>query len=223
MNRSLLKSNAERIGVSLNEAQLDSFDAYESFLYRVNETRNLTRVPREECWSRHFLDSLTLSPLIKSNSSVLDIGTGAGFPGLCLAITREDLRVTVLDSNSKYIEFVRECVALLRIDVRMIHERAEAIAHDAAYREKFDVVTGRAVAPLDAFGEISAAFVAEGGLFLPMRTVTESPASFEKFGLKLLQVHDVQVGDAMRRIPVYEKIAPTDSKYPRKWSQIRRR
>ncbi len=225
-----LAEHAQAFGLALTRTQLEAFAVFERHLYEANAVMNLTRVPQSECWSRHFLDSLALSPLIPNGSSVIDIGSGPGFPGACLAIARADLRVTCLDSSNKAVAFMSRLFApsgLLPVLFQIVGARAEIAAHDRALRESFDVVTGRAIAPFPIHTEISAGFAKVGGRFVPMRTpkerdeITQFPAA--KLGLQLAELKTVRISPlgAERLFPVLLKKGKTPGEFPRGWSQIK--
>ncbi|MER3466717.1 MAG: 16S rRNA (guanine(527)-N(7))-methyltransferase RsmG, partial [Armatimonadota bacterium] len=173
MDGKALQAEAVKLGLHLTRAQLEAFGFFEAALYEANSVMNLTRVPKEDCWVTHFLDSLLLSPLIPNGASVLDIGSGAGFPGVCLAIARADLVVSCMDGNGKFARFLQTNFApggRLPFLMEVIEARAEVASHSPALRERFDFVTGRALAPLPVQLELSAAFTRVGGLVVPMRT-----------------------------------------------------
>ncbi|MCW5946638.1 MAG: 16S rRNA (guanine(527)-N(7))-methyltransferase RsmG [Fimbriimonadales bacterium] len=230
MNGAALSENAAALGVQLTRVQLEAFALFEKFLYEANATMNLTRVPQDECWSRHFLDSLAISPMIPKGSNVLDIGSGPGFPGACLAIARSDLRVTCIDSSNKAVSFMARVFgpnSTLPVLYQVINARAETAAHDSKLRESFDVVTGRAIAPFPVQAEISAAFVKVGGIFVPMRTPKERDeiAKFPamRLGLHLSEFKSVRVAalGADRLFPNFAKKGKTPGEYPRGWSKIK--
>ena len=206
---------AEEYGINLNAGQLKAFETFEDRLYEANKTKNLTRVPRSECKTRHFLDSLSLSPLVPEGNSVVDLGSGAGFPGVPLAIARPDLRVTLLDAAEKEIRFLESLAAIL--------QRAEIAARMPEFRERYDVATARALAPLAIQAEVSAAYVRVGGLFLPQRMEQEETPEYTNLGLKLEERRLVEVQGAKRLIPVYRKSEPTPDRYPRTWAAIKKR
>lgn len=221
MNKTGLSNACENLGVPLTSDQLEAFDSFENDLYEANRTKNLTRVPREECWVRHFLDALLPQGLFPRNATLLDIGTGPGFPAWPLACARPDLQVTGLDSNGKMLAFLR---THLLPNLHAVFARAE----EYNARERFDVVTGRAVAPLSAQLEISAAFAKRGGLVILMRTDKDRP-EIERFepsvlGLRLREVEEgllpLDPEPAVRLFPVYEKIAATPARFPRRWAEI---
>jgi len=232
MNAKELLENAETYGLKLSDAQLQAFALFEKELYRANARMNLTRVPQEECWARHFLDSLVLNPLIPQNAHVLDIGSGAGFPGAVIAIARPDVRVTCLDSSRKATDFLRNLFGsggAIPILHEIVVARAEEAAHESRFRESFNFVTGRAIAPFPLQIEISAAFVALRGLFVPLRTPKERklirtfPSA--KLGMQLIELREVEVKpiEAIRLLPVLKKIERTPDKFPRSWAKIRAR
>lgn len=210
------------MGLELSEAQLDSFSAFEEALYEANKVMNLTRVPQEDCWRRHFLDSLLLSSMIPDGASVLDIGSGPGFPAWPLACARPDLRVTALDSSKKMIGFLR---TQFLPNLSAIQDRGE----DWRKREAFDFVTGRALAQLPIQLELSAAPCKVGGLVVPMRTPAEkdtfADSVFQELGLKLERVVERHLpgGDVVRAFPAYRKLTETPKHFPRKWPDMRKR
>ncbi len=213
---------ARALGLVLTRAQVDAFVAFESRLYEANRVMNLTRVPPEECWSRHFLDSLLFHDLIPQGSRVLDIGTGPGLPAWPLACARPDFSVVALDSSGKMIGFLRT-QPLPNLKPQL--GRAEADLE----RERFDVVTGRAVAPLAIQLELSAAACRMGGLLLPLRTAHDAPeiarlAAENPLGLRLEEtvIRRVSGLDAERWCPVFRKVKHTPRLYPRSWAEIRR-
>lgn len=200
---------------------MDQLEEFENRMYAANEVMNLTRVPREEAWVRHFLDSLLAQDLIPQGSSVLDIGTGPGLPAWPLACVRPDLKITALDSAGKMIGFLNGNPLP---NLEPVLGRAE----DWGVREKFDVVTGRAVAPLGIQLEISAPPCKVGGVVVAMRTPAEEELAraFEGEGLGLQLESVVSRAlpgtDVVRLFPIFRKTAKSDRQYPRNWAEIKR-
>lgn len=207
------------LGLALSDLQLDAFERFEDALYAWNQRKNLTRVPREECWIRHFLDSLLFHDLLPQAGKVLDLGTGPGFPAWPLAQARPDLSITALDSNGRMLDFLRTQPLP---NLRVVQRRAEEFGEQG-----FDVVTGRAVAPLAAQVEVSARPCRIGGSVIPMRTGSDDPPpprAVAKLGLTLVDVIDrtLPITGAKRRFPVLKKVVETPKGYPRTWSAILR-
>lgn len=228
MDGKALAENAKQFGLELTRTQLEAFALFEKKLYEANASMNLTRVPQEECWSRHFLDSLSISPLIEKGASLLDIGAGAGMPGACIAIARPDITVSVMDSANKEFRFLSSLFGgrgQLPVLYEIILARAEDAAREPSLRESFDFVTGRALAPLAIQGELSAAFVIVGGKFVPMRTPADSsePFAANKLGLQLIDktFPVIKPIAATRYLPVYKKTGKTPPEFPRAWAKIK--
>jgi 16S rRNA (guanine527-N7)-methyltransferase len=179
---------------------------------------NLTRIPREEAWLRHFVDSLLFQDLVPQGVEVLDVGTGPGFPAWPLACARPDLKVVALDSNGKMLGFLRS-QPLPNLEV--VQERAE----EWDQRERFDVVTGRAVAPLPIQLELSAPFLKVGGLLIPMRTPADNLAEpdWEVLGLRPAGLHrrSLPGTDVVRVFPLFAKERPCPNWCPRRWAEMK--
>jgi 16S rRNA (guanine527-N7)-methyltransferase len=213
---------ARTLGLLLTQEQLGQFEAFEEALYRANEVMNLTRVQKEECWIRHFVDSLLFQDLVPLNSSVLDIGTGPGLPAWPLACARPDLSITAMDSSGKMLGFLRSQPLP---NLNIIQSRAE----EWMVREEFDVVTGRAVAPLPVQLEISAAFAKVEGSVIPMRTPAErseaNKFAASQLGLKLEASDErgLPGTDIRRLFLTFRKVEKTPPRFPRAWSEIKRK
>ncbi len=221
MDRTGFQRAAASFSLELSEAQLEQFEAFEENLYETNKVMNLTRIPKEECWLRHFIDSILFQDLLQQGATVLDIGTGPGFPAWPLACARPDLRVTALDATGKMIAFL-EKNPLPNL------EPVLARAEDWKVRDRFDVVTGRALAPLGIQLEVSAAPCQVDGAVIPMRTPSEE-ADIEGFegdglGLKLEKIErrSIPGTDIVRLFPIFRKVSKTDREYPRNWADIKR-
>ena len=179
---------------------------------------NLTRVPSEAAWLRHIADSLLFQDLVPQGSSILDIGTGPGFPAWPLACARPDIHVTGLDSNGKMVSFLRT-QPLPNLEV------VQARAEDWRDCERYGVVTGRAVAPLPIQLELSAEPCRVRGAVIPMRTSADDPLAVKlaPLGLELESIQKrTLAGSGIERVfPIYRKTKPTRSGYPRRWAEIR--
>jgi len=219
MDRTAFVGSLRELGLEFSEAQLSAFEAFEESLFRANEVMNLTRVPRAECWLRHFVDSLLIAEFIPDGASVLDIGTGPGFPAWPLACARPDLKVCGLDSSGKMMGFLRSQPLP---NLSAVQARAE----DFDSGPGFDVVTGRALAPLGIQLELSAWHVRKGGLVIPMRTNSEESGfaarAISRLGLRLLRVeHRPLPGtDVVRSFPIYERIGAAPKR--RTWAEVKR-
>lgn len=222
MNAEAFVRECSQLRLAISPETLAQFSEFESDLYLQNKTRNLTRVPQEECWIRHFLDSLLICSLIPESASVLDIGCGPGFPSWPVAAARPDLLVTALDSSGKMLDFLRRHPLP---NLAIVQDRAETWG----VRNRFDFVIGRAVAPLSVQLEISAAPLRMGGFAVPMRTPTDrsevNRLANNPLGLRLVDIADAElpVLRAMRLFPVFEKVGRTPETYPRSWAEIRHR
>ncbi|MGN0592572.1 MAG: 16S rRNA (guanine(527)-N(7))-methyltransferase RsmG [Ruminococcus sp.] len=216
---------------SLTQEQYDAFTIYSTFLVEYNQKVNLTAITEpEEIWKKHFLDSVY--PLryveIPENAAVMDVGTGAGFPGVPMAIYRKDLKITMLDSLQKrlvFLEQLAEKTGLLWW--RCVHGRAEDVGNQSEFREQYDVVTARAVAALPVLCEYCMPFVKVGGCFLALKGPNESSAD-ARYAISLLGgvVEDeivYSLGDEERRLIVIRKISHTPTNYPRKSSRIKQK
>lgn len=201
---------------------LDAFERFEEDLYAQNAVMNLTRVPREESWIRHILDSLLFVDLIPHEAELLDIGTGPGFPAWPIALVRPDVQVMAMDSSGKMLGFMNRHPLPNLSPVQM---RAE----ECGFLEAFDVVTGRAVAPYGTQLELSAAATKVGGAVIPMRTVNELEAiktfNAGRLGLSLasIETRPLPGTDIVRVFPVLRKVRPTPSEFPRRWADIKKR
>ncbi len=209
-------------GFALTPVQEEAFLEFGRALYETNAVMNLTRVPVEECVSRHFLDSVLVAPLLEVGWSVVDVGTGPGFPAWPLACARPDLMVTALDGSNKGLGFLRRHPLP---NLRVVQARAE----EWTERERFDAATGRALAPFPVQMEVCAPWVRKGGLLVPFRTPAEL-AQVEAFpagrlGLRLERVVEVPLPetDVIRLFPVFVKVERTDRAFPRRWAEIKAR
>lgn len=215
-------------GMNLDEEKYRLFDEYAELLVNWNEKINLTAITDAEgITEKHFLDSVAMfkNDLVAQNSTIIDVGTGAGFPGIPMKIFRNDLNVTLLDSLNKRIKFLEEVSDKLSLGLNCIHSRAEDGAKKENLREKFDVATARAVAPLPILCEYCLPYVKVGGSFIalkgPNENAKDSFTAYRTLGAEISEIIEYQLpcGDN-RQIIVYKKIKETPSKYPRNPSQI---
>ncbi|MCD8205820.1 MAG: 16S rRNA (guanine(527)-N(7))-methyltransferase RsmG [Clostridia bacterium] len=190
-----------------------------------NSKYNLTGITeKEDVFIKHFEDSLAGAEFLPQCASVLDVGSGAGFPGIPLAIVRRDLSVFLLDGNGKKCRFLSSCVEMLNLSgVKVVCGRAEEAASEDFHRERYDAVLSRAVAPLPSLLELCLPFVKIGGVFLSYKgkcvreEIEASSSALTLLGGKIAGVHPYVLdgGFGERSLVVIEKISPTPSKYPR--------
>ena len=229
-----LQQQAAAQGVPLTGEMLDRFDRYAALLVEWNEKMNLTAITKpEEIVRKHFVDSLTLLPLLPQGEfRLIDVGTGAGFPGVALAIACPRMRLTLLDSLNKRLLFLKTVCGELSIPAEFIHARAEEGGRKPELRERFDAAAARAVANLPLLCEYCLPFVRPGGVFYAMkgpdgeeeRKAAEKAA--EALGGRLGTVKRITIlggsgEESLDRllIPV-DKVSPTPPKYPRPSAKI---
>lgn len=227
-NREMLKKGLEDLGIDVKDKMLEDFRIYREILVDWNQKMNLTGIEEEkEVYIKHFLDSIssTKNGYIKDGVSIIDVGTGAGFPGLPLKICLNNVKLTLLDSLNKRINFLQEVSNNLEIeDIKFIHGRAEDFGKDEAYRQKYDVATARAVAGLPVLMEFCVPFVKVGGYFVCLKgpnanlELEESKAAMEVLGIEFVEKIDIELpeSDLKHNILVFKKIKNTPEKYPRK-------
>lgn len=218
--------------IPYNEEMLNQLELYASFLLEYNSHTNLTAIRNvDEVYLKHFLDSILLLKNwdFKTNAKVLDIGTGAGFPGVILKIFRPDLEVTLLDSNNKKIIFLNELIKKLNLkNIYTVNDRAEKFIVNK--REYFDVVTSRAVTNLNNLAELSIPFVKINGYFLPMKgnyeeELANSKVAITTLGAKFIKTINylLPVENSKRSIIVIEKNEPTKNEYPRVYDKMKKK
>ena len=216
----------EHCGIELDPDQVQKFILYYDMLIERNRYVNLTRITGpEDAAEKHFADSVLGASLIKQGARVVDVGTGAGFPGVPLAIVRPDIKLVLIDSLGKRVSFLREVCEKLGIGAEAIHARAEDAARNDALRGGFDIAVSRAVAPMNVLLELTVPFVKVGGSSLMYKgsAARDELASCEKALAELncsakLIDHDVPWG--ARTIVAAQKLAPTPGRYPRKAGSI---
>ena len=223
--RIYLKEEAEKIGIFLSGDQLDQFRIYLEFLLETNEKMNLTAIREPaEVVRKHFIDCLSLLNAceLTQGARIADVGTGAGFPGMVLKIVRPDLRMTLIDSLQKRLGFLDALCERVGLSADTVHLRAEDAGRNAAYREQFDYVTARAVAPLNVLCEYCLPLVKQGGCFVAMKSLKvseeleEAKKAIGILGGKPGEIRTFSLyGDMSRTFVMIGKIRPTPNKYPR--------
>ena len=226
-----LESGAEKLGLELEPGQLEQFRIYYQELVDWNRRMNLTAITGyEEVQIKHFLDSLTVvlalkQPVKGDSFNLIDVGTGAGLPGVPLKILLPTIKLVLLDSTAKKATFLHHLVSKLGLDdVEIVVGRAEEIAHEAQYREKFELVVSRAVASLATLVELTLPFCAVGGSFVAQKKgdvdpeISRAARAISLLGGNLRKVKRVDLEEFTdeRRLVIVDKISPTSHHYPRR-------
>lgn len=222
----IMKNNSKKIGILLNEEQVEQFYIYMELLLEWNKKINLTAITNpEEIILKHFIDSLTIAKEIEKNAKIVDVGTGAGFPGVPLKIIRRDIEITLLDSLNKRILFLQEVIQQLKLTkVEVIHSRVEDFGKDKKYRDTFDYSVSRAVANLAILTEYLIPLVRLKGYCICMKganveeEIQQSKNAITILGGKIDKIDKFQLPDSDmdRNIIKIQKIKSTPLKYPRK-------
>lgn len=225
---STLQQAGKEAGFDFTEQQIRLFQQYFELLIEGNEKMNLTSITEpQEVAIKHFIDSLTcLNALqLPTGSQVLDVGTGAGFPGIPLKIYREDLKITLMDSLQKRVNFLKDTIEKLGLrEIKAVHDRAEDFAQRTEYREKFDLVVSRAVARLNVLAEYCLPCVKLGGYFISQKgphieeEVNETAKALAVLGGKLETIKklNLPISQDGRSMVVIKKEKATPKQYPRK-------
>jgi 16S rRNA (guanine(527)-N(7))-methyltransferase RsmG len=221
---SLAKENE----IILDDTALERFDTYAELLVEWNGKMNLTAITEpEEIEVKHFLDCLMLTKYfqLEYNQTVIDVGAGAGFPSVPLLIYKPDLCLTMMDAINKRLTFLDAAVHALGLEAQLIHERAEAAGQDENYREKFDLATARAVAPMNVLAEYCLPFVKVGGYFVSLKGSNDDTQSaisaIETLGGEVVDNISYKLnGTEPRSIVIVKKISQTPTQYPRKSKKI---
>ncbi len=224
--KDLLIEGARLMGVTLSEDQADRLSAYKDILLEWNGKMNLTAITDEkEIAVKHFLDSLSPIPTGYVRGRVIDVGTGAGFPGLVLKAALPDISLTLLDSLNKRISFLRAAAEKMELDgIDFVHSRAEDGGRSVLYREKFDTVVSRAVANMTLLSELTLPFLKQGGRLLALKgpladeELSAAERAIHILGGKteaVIQAH-IPFSDLCHKIVIVKKVRPTPSRFPRK-------
>ena len=230
MNANDIIATAQALSVQLSPEQANALLTFRALLVEWNERFNLTALTDDaSILSLHFADSLTVVPAIQALSSgktlrVIDVGTGGGFPGIPLKIALPHLRIVLMDSTSKKVQFCAEVIRALKLQsAQATHGRAEEAAHRPAHREQYDLVIARAVAPMQTLAEYLLPFANAGGYVIAMKGVdaqaetTAAEGAINKLGGELVRIENVALPnrDDKRALVVFRKIRPTPKLYPR--------
>ncbi|MCD7894304.1 MAG: 16S rRNA (guanine(527)-N(7))-methyltransferase RsmG [Erysipelotrichaceae bacterium] len=232
MNQTQFINELQKNNINLTNKQLQQFETYYQTLIEWNQKMNLTAITdKEDVYLKHFYDSLTISfNQHFDHQSLCDVGAGAGFPSIPLKIVYPNLKITIIDSLNKRITFLKHLVDELELkDVELIHARAEE--YGKTHRERFDIVTARAVARLDILGELCIPLVKVGGEFIALKglkgeeELLEAEMGIEKLGGQIVMEKEFTLSDDNDyRYNLYiEKMKKTPNKYPRSYSQIKKK
>lgn len=227
MNKEKFMQELEKLGIKLTKKQEEQLEKYYELLIEINKTTNLTRIiDKEEVYLKHFYDSLTIVKVIDLNkvNTLIDIGTGAGFPGLVLKIVFPNLKITLLDCLNKRIEFLNKVIKELDLkNIKTVHSRIED------YKEQFDIVTSRAVAKTNILLELSYNLLKENGYFILLKgniseELNESEKALKVLNLKLEQKEEfhLPIENSKRSILKIKKLKKQNNKYPRNFTQIKK-
>lgn len=230
IDKSLLVSQAAELGVKIDDLAADRFDKYAQMLVETNKTLNLTAITEpDEIVSKHFVDCLSVFNFVDfpKGAKVIDVGTGAGFPGVVLLIARPDLNITLLDSTKKRLGFVEAVVGELGLAAEIVHMRAEEAGKADDYREQYDIALARAVANMQTLSEYCLPFIKKGGIFAAMKgakaaqELEAAQGAVRKLGGEIIKSEEFTLplcGE--RTILKVKKISQTPPKYPRPSAQI---
>lgn len=221
-----LAKKASKLGIELLEEGQNQFYQYMQLLLEWNEKMNLTAITEpKEVLDKHFIDSISIAKYINKNDKILDIGTGAGFPGIPLKIIMPQNEITLLDALNKRINFLKEVIQKLKLErIEAIHGRAEEFSKISGNRESYDIVVSRAVAKLNVLLEYMLPFVKMGGKCICMKAIEideeieEAKKAIEILGGKIETIDIITLAETgiKRKIIVIKKIKETPKKYPRK-------
>lgn len=233
--REVLKEGALNYNIDLSQEQVEQFIVYKDLLKSWNEKINLTAITDDiEIMKKHFIDSISIvkSGVLKDGMSLIDVGTGAGFPGIPIKIIMPGIKVLLLDSLNKRIIYLNEVINELKLlNIEAIHGRAEEFSRNEKYREKFDIATARAVANLSVLSEYCIPYVKVKGYFIAMKgpSIDEELQSgknaISTLGGKFVEIVKTEIpGENFKHnIVIVEKVKKTEGKYPRKYAQIEKK
>ena len=221
-----LEESAKKAGVQIDEQQLDKFYNYKNLILDWNEKINLTAITDDfEFIIKHFVDSLTINKYIEKNKKIIDIGTGAGFPGIPLKIMNEDDDIVLFDSLNKRLKVLEDIIEKIELkNIETLHGRAEETFKNKEHREKYDVAVSRAVAALNVLVELMLPAVKPGGICICMKgnnveeELKEAKRAIKEMGGEIFKIEKIILPELEleRNIVIIKKIKQTPNKYPRK-------
>lgn len=235
----LLYLKAKKHGIELNNSVLEKLEIYKNLLIEWNQKMNLTSITDEyQIIVKHFVDCLECTKYIKEDDSVIDVGTGAGFPGIVIAIYFESkLKITLLDALNKRLLFIEEVIKAVNLkNVNIVHGRAEDMANDLNYREKYDIAVARAVASLNVLSEYTSPYIKVNGKCILMKgdniqeEIDKCKNAFSILNLKIKNKYDyileieenAEIETFTRCILEIKKIKNTPKNYPRSYAKIKK-
>jgi len=231
MNKEEFLKQLYELNINLTEKQLNQLETYANFLLSYNEHTNLTAIKKkEDVYLKHFYDSLTLVKYLNLNDyeSLVDIGTGAGFPGMVLKIVYPHLKVTLIDSNNKKVKFLDELIKILEVkNIETINIRSEDYARNN--KDSYDIVTARAVTSLPVLSELCLPLVKIGGYFIPLKADADEEIKLAKNIIKELkgEIESINefylpIENSKRTIIKIKKVDKTPDKYPRTYDKMKK-
>lgn len=225
ISKNLLKEKAALYGADLDDKALERFDIYARLLVEWNEKINLTAITEpDEIVIKHFVDSLSIFSAIDvpEGAKVIDVGTGAGFPGVAMLIARPDLDITLMDSTNKKLNVIRDILDNIGLEANVVHKRAEEAGQSKDFRESYDFATARAVSNLRDLSEFCLPFVKVGGTFISMKSakadeeIEEGKKAISVLGGRIKEKKTFNLESAGERtVILIEKSSSTPAKYPR--------
>ena len=233
--KELIINGCREYGIELDDKQIDSFIRYKDLLKEWNQKINLTAITDdEEIVKKHFLDSVSIlqSGVIKEGMTLIDVGTGAGFPGIPLKIVMPSLKIVLLDSLNKRVNYLNDIINKLELkDIETVHARAEELSRKKEHRERYDFAVARAVANLNMLSEYCMPYVKPGGYFISMKgpsvvdEIEKARNAIGTLGGKIEKIIDINIptDNMEHKLVIVKKEKPTGEKYPRKYSQIEKK
>ena len=234
MDKDIFKKGISTLNINIEENKIEKFELFSDILLEWNEKMNLTAVTDPEGISvKHFLDSIAPIEVLnfKENAKIIDVGTGAGFPGVPIKIVREDLDFTFMDSLNKRITFLKEVSKNLNFEkAEFVHARAEEAGQNKMFRGKYDYVVSRAVAALKILCEYCIPFLKVGGIFAAFKQydvdeeINDAKSMIGTLGGRIADVKEVKIpqSDIVRKIVIIEKVKDTPSQFPRRANKIKK-